>query len=555
VENTSDPLFVLLLLALPVFFLCLGANSIWDANEAFYVETPRQMVATGDYVNPSFNGQPRFNKPVLSYWIVALFYRVFGESVAIERLAIAFGALGIVAAAFLLGRALGTRRTGIIAALIVATSPRVVFFARRIFIDVYITMFMALALACFALAERRPQHRSRYLLLMYVAIGLGVLTKGPMAILLPAAVAAAWLIWEGRLADLSRLRLVSGASIVLAINAPWWIAVYLDSGWTHVMGFFVGENLGRFTTAITTHRDPWFFLPVLFADILLPWAPLLAVPLLAFRRPGTPGAGDPVAPIRRLLWLWIVVIVVGFSFSASKEDLYIFPVMPAAAALIADSLVATSFGARHRGIAGLLLAIALGAVVLGGIVWWLFGSGYYAIADSVVVSAVLVLTGIAAAMLVWRGRHAHAVAAIAAGFVLLNYLFVVRVLPAMEALKPVPAIAETISARASADSQVGFCNVVLPSLVYYLGRPVTELDCPQSPGAPPVVQHAVDFARQYSEVWIVTSDPEWNELRARVPGMCVVVRRPLFAARLGDLVAGRPPAGVLLVSTKCQPER
>ena len=68
-------LFVLLLVAaLPVFFLALGANSIWDANEAFYVETPRQMVLTGDYVHPCFNALERFNKPVLSYWIVAGLY-------------------------------------------------------------------------------------------------------------------------------------------------------------------------------------------------------------------------------------------------------------------------------------------------------------------------------------------------------------------------------------------------------------------------------------------------------------------------------------------------
>src|SRR2546426_10229250 len=72
---------ILLLLALPVFFIFLGANSIWDANEAFYVETPRQMVHTGDYITPTFNGQKRLNKPVLSYWIVAGLYRTFGESV------------------------------------------------------------------------------------------------------------------------------------------------------------------------------------------------------------------------------------------------------------------------------------------------------------------------------------------------------------------------------------------------------------------------------------------------------------------------------------------
>ena len=65
----------------------LGDSAIWDANEAFYVETPREMVERGDYVIPTFNYEPRFNKPVLSYWIVAGFYKVFGVSVGVQRLA------------------------------------------------------------------------------------------------------------------------------------------------------------------------------------------------------------------------------------------------------------------------------------------------------------------------------------------------------------------------------------------------------------------------------------------------------------------------------------
>ena len=76
VSSTVRALAVLLLAALPVYFLALGANSIWDANEAFYVETPRQMVESGDYVTPYWNGELRVNKPVLSYWIVAGLYQL-----------------------------------------------------------------------------------------------------------------------------------------------------------------------------------------------------------------------------------------------------------------------------------------------------------------------------------------------------------------------------------------------------------------------------------------------------------------------------------------------
>ncbi|MBP8274689.1 MAG: glycosyltransferase family 39 protein, partial [Acidobacteria bacterium] len=134
----------LLLASAILLFVDVGASTIWDANEAFYVETPRQMVLTGDYVNPSFNGAPRFNKPVLNYWIVAGFYNVLGVSVTSERLAIAVGALMLVFATFVIGRTLGGTNAGVAAALVLASAPRVMLWSRRIFIDIYFASFLAL---------------------------------------------------------------------------------------------------------------------------------------------------------------------------------------------------------------------------------------------------------------------------------------------------------------------------------------------------------------------------------------------------------------------------
>src|SRR5918995_3647094 len=92
----------LLVLAAAVYLVALGNSGIWDANEAFYVETPREMLEANDLVNPTFNYLPRFNKPVLSYWIVAAFYQLFGVSVAVQRYAIALGALIIIGCAYIL---------------------------------------------------------------------------------------------------------------------------------------------------------------------------------------------------------------------------------------------------------------------------------------------------------------------------------------------------------------------------------------------------------------------------------------------------------------------
>jgi len=537
VENRYDPL---LFVAAIVFVLGLGANSIWDANEAFYVETPRQMVLTGDYLTPTFNAEPRLNKPVLSYWIVAGFYQLLGISVTSERMAIAVGALAILVATCLIGRAVRSTAVGVTAALLLASAPRFVHFARRSMIDIWLTVFMAVALAAFVHAVTQPVARRRALLVMYAAIGLGVLTKGPVALVLPAVVVLAWLAVERRLADVRRLLLVPGALIVLSIVAPWYAALYVRHGWDPLVAFFVGENVGRFTTALTTDRNPLFFVGVLFGDILMPWAPLLLVPIwTGWRRHAAEGTG---ATPRRLLWLWIVVIVAAFSLSASKEDLYILPVIPAAAVLIADALHASDFGRRHAGVRVSLAGAALLVALLGVGVAWLFSGGYYRIADAPVVAGALIAGGVGALAFLSGGRHRLAFVTLATTFVLFNLLFVLRVLPGVERLKPVPVLAETIRARASPAAPVASLNLSQPSLVYYLGRPVPEL---------PGDDEAARLLGAGAEAWLVTGEAEWDRLRPRVPTLCIALRRPRFDARLPDLIRSEPPPAVLLVTNRC----
>ena len=129
-------------------------------------------------------------------------------------------------------------------------------FARRIFIDIYISMFMALTLLFFALAERYPARRRLFLVLMYVSVGLGVLTKGPVAVAAaragvrrlphraPRAEAGA------RHDDAGRRR-----SSCLAIVVPWYAALYQQSGWAPIKSFIFGENLARYVEGAGVNAD------------------------------------------------------------------------------------------------------------------------------------------------------------------------------------------------------------------------------------------------------------------------------------------------------------
>jgi 4-amino-4-deoxy-L-arabinose transferase-like glycosyltransferase len=375
---------------------------------------------------------------------------------------------------------------------------------------------------------------------MYAAIGLGVLTKGPVALLLPAAVIGLWLLIEGRLAEIKTLSLPLGALVVLAIVVPWYAALHGRYGWDPIVSFFVGENVGRFANSMTTDRSPLFFAGVLFGDILLPWAPLLLIPLWTGWRRSAESGGVP--SIRRLLWLWIVVIVVGFSFSASKEDLYILPVAPAAAALIADVLLATGAGARHRGVRIILFVVCAVVIALGVAIWWLLGSGYYRIADAPLVAGLLAAGGAATIALIVMRRYPVALAVLAGTFVAFNWLLVLRILPGVEPLKPAPAIADLVRRRSVPEAPIASYNLSQPSVVFYLSRPVPELWDDEE---------AVGFMVSQRDAWLITGETEWSRLAPRLTNACVALRRPRFDARLPDVLRGVPPPAVVLATNRC----
>jgi 4-amino-4-deoxy-L-arabinose transferase-like glycosyltransferase len=113
------------LLLLVPYGINLGASSIWDANEAFYAETPREMLDSGDYFAPHFNFVPRAQKPPLTYWAVLLSYKLFGVSEFAVRVPSALAAMGVIIFCYGLGRRLFNPQAAIIASIIACTTARI----------------------------------------------------------------------------------------------------------------------------------------------------------------------------------------------------------------------------------------------------------------------------------------------------------------------------------------------------------------------------------------------------------------------------------------------
>jgi 4-amino-4-deoxy-L-arabinose transferase-like glycosyltransferase len=556
----STALTLLLAVAIVPYFLDLGGSSIWDANEAFYVETPREMMEQRDYVTPTFNYEPRLNKPVLSYWIVAGFYRVFGVSVAVQRAPIALGALILILTAACLARAASTNgghrdrqssatgiRTATEAALWaglgLAVTPRLLMFARRIFIDVYISMFFGLTLLFFVLAERVPGRRRTWLALMYVAAGLGTLTKGPVAIVLPALAFGLYLLWHGELRRLKSMMLPAGALIVLLIVGPWYVALYLRHGWGPVTEFVFGENVARYTTGVgvDSERGPLFYLPVLISDSF-PWSMFLVAAAMSWwraRKAGT--AKEPAQRIRTLLGIWVVVFVAFFTASAAKQDLYIFPIAPAVAAL-AGVTIASGLTAAVR-----WSTVATGAIITlaGAGVLYLFGPGasVYALRGAVAMGGTAVAGGLFVAGAAATNRVRESLFAIVITFIILNWVFVLRVLPDFERFKPVPGFAETLAPRMKPDDALITYDEALPSLVFYLRRHIDPYFLPDE---------VFERFRENRGVYAIMSPENYAELAPRIKAhTCIIDRRPTINVKLKNMLNRDSLPELLIVTNRC----
>jgi 4-amino-4-deoxy-L-arabinose transferase-like glycosyltransferase len=362
--------WLLVLLCAASFFAGSGRPAIGDSDEAFYAEAAREMLASGDWLTPHYNFEPRFQKPILSYWLIATGYGVVGVGEAAARVWSALAGLGLALLTAACGRRWYDERTARWAGAIVATAFGYFSVARSALPDLPLAFFIALATwAAIAGTLDRPARPFLWAALAGLATGLGVLTKGPVAVVLPALVLLPLWWYERRLRDLDRTWLLIAGLTALVIAVPWYAAMTHVHGLVYLEGFFLGDNVERFaTTRFNEHRAPWFYLPII-AGGLLPWT-LLAVPLVpAVWRWWRDGRDTAVHTMRLLVWAGVPLLF--FSLSVGKQPRYILPILPPLALLLAVGLsrrVGDGRG-RDRGLAVATAATAVLLVALAILLW------------------------------------------------------------------------------------------------------------------------------------------------------------------------------------------
>ncbi len=339
-ERPGLALLVVVGVALALDLLGIRERLLVVGDELLYATAAREMLERGDWIVPSFNYEPRYQKPILIYWLIGAAYQLFGVNEAAARLpSIVFG-VALCALVYALGRKLGDRFTGLAAGLVMATNVATVGLSRAVMTDVILCACITAAIAGFVFAEaarERAGGGQRATGFAFVALAAGFLTKGPVAVVVPALVWLPWLAWRGALGRwLRRREIALGAALFVALAAPWFIAVHVrtQGAFTrHALGF---ETLERFFgAAVSSASLPrWGYLATL-APAFFPWfvfLPSAGLALLArARRPQPESSRDPLAAFAA--W-WILVVYVFFSLGATRVVTYVFPAFPALALLV-----------------------------------------------------------------------------------------------------------------------------------------------------------------------------------------------------------------------------
>ena len=362
-------LIIIFLASLAVFLPGLQHYGIIDPSDGLYAEGAREMLERSDWVNPSANYQPFYEKPILIYWMIMASYQLLGVHEFAARLPVALCGVLSAVALLILSRPFLGARAALFSSLCLLSTPLFVTVGRVAITDVPLTLFMMVG--ALGLFSRLNGAHWCSLAFAYSALGLALLIKGPVPVALVAILLIVYLSWvrpksaEGRYhwwwQKALLLHPLLGTAVMLSIAAPWYIAEGLATKGAFFQEFFIKQNFGR-AMGTVNHQNPfWFYIPIYFAGFF-PWS---VIGLLDIRRhfallkkQWRPGNWVPSkrANLELFSILWLLLILCIFTALKTKLATYILPVAPPLA-ILSGSLLDRVVRLKVRALKWTLLAI------------------------------------------------------------------------------------------------------------------------------------------------------------------------------------------------------
>jgi len=342
----------------------LGHLPLLQPDEGRNAEVGREMKESGAWLVPTYNGVAYLDKPAFYFKAVALSLALNGNTEAAARMPSAAFGVGLVLLVFGFCRKVHSTRCGLLAAIIVGTTPLYLINARTVIFDIALAFFVCGAIFAGYLAEAAEGRARRgWYLLGALSAGLATLVKGPIGFLIPVLVLLVFNRVEGRRGAWKRLFGPLNLLVFFGVTLPWFVGLCLAHRDFLHYGL-VEESFKRFTTAKRFHRsEPFYFFLLITAGLFFPWSLLLPEASVAtWRERWSRNSAD------RLGLLWSVLVIVFFSVSQSKLPGYILSVTVSCGILVArlfDAAWEVPDGRAARLVSRATMAFALVCLVLG----------------------------------------------------------------------------------------------------------------------------------------------------------------------------------------------
>ena len=436
-----------------ILFPVIG-QAPFERAEIYFMDGARAMVESGDYLVPHYRGEPFFDKPPLTYWLMAASFRLFGFTPAAARVVPAAAALLVILATIWLGTLLVGRAAALAGGVCLTTTGAFMAFGRVAMSDMILALWTTLAMAL-AIVILRGAPALWPTAALGAVLGLGFLTKGPVALLLPG-LGIGWLFWRTPppRPRVPRRALLVAAVAFIALGLGWFAAVFLRLGPAPLAHFFLRENLARFAgETYDAGRAPWYYL-VTYLALGAPWSAFL--PLAAWRAV----RGGDADPGSRLLLVWMGLMAIPLSLSRGKIDYYLLPLYPAGALVVGRYFSAVQWRSLDLwwSRVALLLAtagLAMVTVMVAGLpAGWLPGPW------SIRLLFALVLVGsLAAALGALRASPGRVLGVLAAMAFALFLVFTILFLPPFRAAQPNLALVTDVlrERRYRPDARLALC--------------------------------------------------------------------------------------------------
>ena len=320
---------ILLIVGVALYLVNLGGYPFYTKGEPREAVTVFAIVHGGGVILPQRAGIEIPSKPLLMHWLAALISLIAGsvDEFSVRLPSAAFAIAGVIVC-YNYVRRLFDEVIALLAALILATTFQYLQAATGARVDMTLTFFMEVAFFEFiAIAEGLTRRR----MLLYFAIALAVLTKGPIGLILPGMVALVWIATEKRWDLLPRMSLFRGAIVVLVLAGGWYLAAFIEGGPDFFRKQILTENVLRFAGGNDFHEGhihPFYYMEMALLAGFMPWTILLpVVALQATREP------RPLNPRLKYILIWFVAVLVFYNIPQSKRGVYLLCLYPALATL------------------------------------------------------------------------------------------------------------------------------------------------------------------------------------------------------------------------------